>query len=654
MMKRLAAILMTGTLCLNAGTGVLAAGATESTAEANAAWYEILDFEDEKEKENALRGLIEAPESVVIYAEDGSVAWSVDALGDLSGEAPDTVNPSLWRNTQLNAYAGLFEVCDGIYQVRGYDMANVTFIRTDNGWIVFDVLMCVEDMEAALALMESHFGEIDVKAVLYSHSHIDHFGGGEGLISKDQVADASLTLEEQLASGKIPVLAPEGFMEAAVSENVYAGTAMKRRAQYQYGTLIEYGAESSLAMGIGIGQSTGTISMIAPTCEITEETKSITIDGLEIEFQLTPGTEAPAEMNAYFPEYKALWMAENCTGTMHNLYTLRGAQVRDGSAWANYILEACELYGEETEVVFQSHNWPHWEEEVQEYLINTASVYKYINDQTLHYINMGYTAEEIANMIQLPENLEKVWYTRQYYGTLSHNVKAVYQKYMGWYDGNPVNLNLLGPTEAAKKLVEYLGDVDLVLEKARADFENGEYQWVAEITMELVYADPENQEARNLCADALEQLAYQAESGTWRNCYLVGAKELREGNQAVNEKAASGSGKVMTSMTVEMMLDYCSILTDGLAAQEDDFELNLIVTDTGESFYVMRRNGVLLYCESDENKADTTVTCERLQFLAAMNGQGADGIQIEGDSDVLQKMFGYTVKFSADFNIIEP
>lgn len=566
MMKRLAAILMTGTLCLNAGTGVLAAGATESTVKANAAWYEILDFEDEKERENALRGLIEAPESVVIYAEDGSVAWSVDALGDLSGEAPDTVNPSLWRDTQMNAYAGLFEVCDGIYQVRGYDMANVTFIRTDNGWIVFDVLMCVEDMEAALALMESHFGEIDVKAVLYSHSHIDHFGGVEGLISKDQVADASLTLEEQLVSGKIPVLAPEGFMEAAVSENVYAGTAMKRRAQYQYGTLIEYGAEGSLAMEIGIGQSTGTISMIAPTYEITEETKNITIDGLEIEFQLTPGTEAPAEMNAYFPEYKALWMAENCTGTMHNLYTLRGAQVRDGSAWANYILEACELYGEETEVIFQSHNWPHWEEEAQEYLINTASVYKYINDQTLHYINMGYTAEEIANMIQLPEDLEKVWYTRQYYGTLSHNVKAVYQKYMGWYDGNPVNLNLLEPTEAAKKLVEYLGDVDLVLEKARADFENGEYQWVAEITMELVYADPENQEARNLCADALEQLAYQAESGTWRNCYLVGAKELREGNQAVNEKAASGSGKVMTSMTVEMMLDYCSILTDGLAA----------------------------------------------------------------------------------------
>lgn len=653
-MKKLIAVLLTGTLCFGTCSSVFAAGATERTAQANVAWYDLLDFEDEKEKENALRGLIEAPESLVIYTEDGSVAWSIDSLGDLSGEAPDTVNPSLWRNTQLNAYAGLFEVCDGIYQVRGYDMANATFIRTDNGWVVFDVLMCVEDMQAALELMEKHFGEIEVKTVLYSHSHIDHFGGVEGLISADQAADASLSLEEQLASGKIPVLAPEGFLEAAVSENVYAGTAMTRRAQYQYGTFLEDGAEGSLAMGIGIGQSVGTLSMIAPTYEITQETKSITIDGLEIEFQLTPGTEAPAEMNAYFPKYKALWMAENCTGTMHNLYTLRGAQVRDASEWAGYIMEACELYGDETEVVFQSHNWPHWDEEVKEYLINTASVYKYIHDQTLHYINMGYTASEIANMIELPEDLEQVWYTRQYYGTLSHNVKAVYQKYMGWYDANPVNLNLLEPTESAKKLVEYLGDVDLVLEKARADFENGEYQWVAEITMELVYADPENQEARNLCADALEQLAYQAESGTWRNCYLSGAKELREGNQAESSLELAGAGRLAASMTVEMLLDYIAIGTDGLAAQDDDFEMNLIVADTQESFYVMRKNGVLLYCESEENRADTTVTCARLQLMAAMIGQGTDGIQIEGDSTVLQKLFGYMTAFAYDFNIIEP
>lgn len=509
--KKIISLLLAGSMCIGIGNTCLASSAADITAEANAAWDNKLNFDDKKEFENASRGLIEAPESVVIYNEDGTVAWSVDALGDLTGKAPDTVNPSLWRNTQLNAYAGLFEVCDGIYQVRGYDMANVTFIRSENGWIVFDVLMCVEDMKAALELMEKHFGEINVKAVLYSHSHVDHFGGVEGLISKDQVADSSLSLEEQLASGKIPVLAPEGFLEHAVSENVYAGTAMSRRAQYQYAPIIEKGTEGSLAMGIGIGQATGTISLIAPTFEVTEETKNITIDGVEIEFQLTPGSEAPAEMNAYFPKYKALWMAENCTGTMHNLYTLRGAQVRDGSAWAKYIFEAEQLYGDEAEVVFQSHNWPHWGDEIHDYLINTASVYKYINDQTLHYINQGYTSTEIANMIELPEDLEKVWYTRQYYGTLSHNVKAVYQKYIGWYDANPVNLNLLEPSESAKKLLEYLGDVDAVLEKARADFEAGEYQWVAQITKELIYADPENQEARNLCADALEQLGYQAE-----------------------------------------------------------------------------------------------------------------------------------------------
>lgn len=306
--------------------------ATETTAQANKAWYGRLDFTDEKEFENATRGLIEAPESVAIYKDDGTLVWSTETVSNLEEEAPDTVNPSLWRNTRLNGYAGLFEVCDGIYQVRGYDMANVTFIRTDHGWIVFDVLMCKEDMEAALALMEQHFGEINVKAVLYSHSHVDHFGGVEGLVSKNEVTDSGLSLQEQLDSGKIVVLAPEGFLEETVSENIYAGTAMSRRSQYQYGSLLEKGADGSLGVGIGLGQSAGTISLIAPTYEISQDDESITIDGLEIEFQLTPGTEAPAEMNAYFPKYKALWMAENCTGTMHNLYTLRGAEVRDASS----------------------------------------------------------------------------------------------------------------------------------------------------------------------------------------------------------------------------------------------------------------------------------------------------------------------------------
>ena len=396
--------------------------ATETTARLNAAWFDTLDFDDESEKENALRGLIEAPESLVILDDAGKEVWNVAdyAFVNELEAVPDTVNPSLFRNTLYNSYAGLFEVCDGIYQVRGYDMANATFIRTDNGWIVFDVLMCREDMAAAKALMEKHFGGLDIRAVLYSHSHIDHYGGIFGLLSQEDVADASLTLEEQLASGKTVILAPEGFLEHAVSENVYAGSAMGRRAQYQYGSLLEIGETGRLAMGIGLGQSVGSTGLLAPSYEIrTDET--LIIDGLEIQFQLTPGTEAPAEMNAFFPKYRALWLAENCTGTMHNLYTLRGAQVRDAAAWAAYILAAEQRFGDDTDVVFQSHNWPHWgNREIRTYMEDTAAVYQFIHDQTLHYINLGYTGEEISRMLVLPEKLNSVWYTRQYYGTLSH------------------------------------------------------------------------------------------------------------------------------------------------------------------------------------------------------------------------------------------
>lgn len=632
--------------------------ATSYTAEANAAWYEKLDFSDEREKENALRGLIEAPESVVIYRDDGTVAWNLDAFDFVQDrEAPDTVNPSLWRHTQLNTYAGLFEVVDGIYQVRGYDMANATFIRTDNGWVVFDVLMCREDMEAAKALMEKHFGALDVKAVLYSHSHIDHYGGVYGLISAEDAADASLSLEEQLTSGKVLVLAPEGFLEHAVSENIYAGPAMGRRAQYQYGALMEPGEKGRMAIGIGLGQSVGTVGLLAPTYEIkTNET--IVIDGLEINFQLTPGTEAPAEMNAYFPKYKGLWLAENCTGTMHNIYTLRGAAVRDAAAWAKYILEAEYLFGDDVEVVFQSHNWPHWgNETIHEYMEDTAGVYQYINNQTLHYLNQGMTPAEISRTLELPERLARVWYCRQYYGTLSHNIKAVYQKYMGWYDANPVNLNPLMPEDTAKKWVEYLGDVDRVLEMARADYEKGEYQWVAQVTRELVFADPTNQEARNLCADALEQLGYQAESGPWRSAYLMGAWELREGNQADKEGTVKGRETMIAEMTVKMALDYIDINTDALKAQNDDFSLKLNVTDTGEVFRVIRRDGVLLAYEGETDIAtDCTLTLARLQLLALMNGNTAvlEKMTVEGDETVPLRLVKYMTPIQRNFNIIEP
>lgn len=629
--------------------------ATSCTAEKNAEWYSKLDFSDRREFANAERGLLDDQEGRVIYNDDGTTAWDLQGYGDLDRDAPDTVNPSLWRNTQLNAKAGLFEVCDGIYQVRGFDMANATFIRTNNGWIIFDVLMCKENMQAAKALMENRFGPLDVKAVMYSHSHVDHFGGAEGAIDRNNVADPNLSIEKQLASGKTVILAPEGFLKHAISENVYAGIAMARRAQYQYGTVLEKGEKGALSIGIGMGQSTGTVTLIAPTYEIGEDVPKLTIDGLEIEFQLTPGTEAPAEMNAYFPKYRALWMAENCTGTLHNLYTLRGAQVRDANDWAKYIIEADQRFCDKTDVVFQSHNWPHWGEEIHEYLLNTAAIYKFIHDQTLHYMNMGYTSNEIAAMISLPDALEKVWYTRQYYGTLPHNAKAIYQKYLGWYDANPVNLDPLPPSETAKKMVEYLGSTEAVLLRAKKDYNKGEYQWVAQITKELVFADSSNQKARNLCADALEQLGYQAESGAWRNAYLMGAAELRNGNLSGRARTANGLTNSMRAMTVSMLLDYIAILTDANAAQNDDLTLNLTVTDENEQFYVTRKNGVLLtYPGENRPDAQASVTCRWLQLFALMTGQQAGQVQITGDATVLKRLLAYASKFEKTFNVIEP
>ena len=629
--------------------------ATAITAEKNAAWYEALDFSDRREFANAERGWLDNAEGRIIDGDDNRSVWDLQSYGDLNRDAPDTVNPSLWRNTQLNAKAGLFEVCDGIYQVRGFDMANTTFIRTDHGWIVFDVLMCRENMKAAKELMENRFGPLEIKAVLYSHSHVDHFGGVEGVITREQVADAKLSLKKQLASGKTLVLAPAGFLKHAISENVYAGIAMARRAQFQYGTVLDKGEKGALSVGIGMGQSTGTVGLIAPTYEIGEDVPKLTIDGLEIEFQLTPGTEAPAEMNAYFPKYRALWMAENCTGTLHNLYTLRGAEVRDANDWAKYIIEADQRFCDKTDVVFQSHNWPHWGEEIHEYLLNTAAIYKFIHDQTLHYMNQGYTSNEISAMLTLPKKLEKVWYTRPYYGTLAHNAKAVYQKYLGWYDANPVNLNPLPPSDTARKLVEYLGSTELVLCKAKKDYEKGEYQWVAQITKELVYADPSNQKARNLCADALEQLGYQAESGAWRNAYLMGAAELRKGNLSKLARTANGLAATMGEMTIAMLLDYIAIMTDANAAQNDDLTLNLTVTDVNEQFYVTRTNGILLsYPGENHPDAQASVTCKRLQLFALMTGQQAGQVQISGDATVLKRLLAYASKFEKTFNVIEP
>lgn len=634
-------------------------GATEFTRQINENVYQLLDFNDKQEEAFATRGFITAPDSLQIAGSNGNIVFNQDAYDFVRDtEAPDSANPSLWRNTQLNAYYGLFEVQEGIYQVRGYDLSNLTFVKSDNGWIILDCLATENTARAALELFESQMGEANIVAVIISHAHVDHYGGIRGLISEEDAADPSLPLDAQIASGKTAIIVPQGFEEAVMSENVFVGTAMKRRSIYQYGSSLQKGPQGSLSVGIGLGVSQDGIGYINPTFEVREAVFETAIDGVRAIFQLTPDTESPAEMNTYFPDQKALWMAENCTASMHNLYTLRGAQVRDASAWARYITEAQTLFGEEAEVVFQSHNWPHWGNAlIQEYMTNTAAVYKFIHDQTLLYVNEGYTSTEIADMIQLPEALEKVWYTRQYYGTLKHNVKAVYQKYMGWYDANPVNLDELTPTEYAQNLVRYLGDPDKVLELAREDYEKGEYQWVAQITNALVYADPENTQARCLCADALEQLGYQAESGAWRNAYLVGAFELRNGTDLYPPTEIVGAGTTAQSMSAQNTLDYMGIIMDTEQLADESFLVNLVLTDD-QNYLLKIHHGVLLYYPGQQSdEAAFTITTRRAGVLAiaAKNTDLiAKLVTVEGDEALYRKLCDSMVKLSLYFNIIEP
>ena len=631
--------------------------ATKATAERNNQWYTRLDFEDQAELENAKRGLIEATPDLVIKNSVGEV-WNMAEFKFMQdgGEAPSTVNPSLWRNTLCNVQCGLFQVCDGIYQVRGYDMANMTFIKTKSGgWLIFDVLMCKEVAQAALDIFKKNVDSNPrIVAVLISHSHADHYGGVGAIVNEKNIADPKLSLTDQIASGKIAVITSENFMKHVIAENTYCNGGMSRRASYQYGANLPKGVTGRMAMGIGMGQSTNSpLTLMPPTFEVVEDTTLI-IDGLTVTFQVTPGTEAPTEMNAYFADYRALWMAENCTGTMHNLYTLRGAQVRDAEAWCNYILEAEQKFADKTDVVFQSHNWPHWgTETIREYMINTASVYKFIHDQTLHYVNLGLTSTEIADTLQLPERLDRVWYTRQYYGTLSHNIKAVYQRYMGWYDANPVNLNLLTPERTAKKIVEYMGSPERILRMAREDYARGEYQWVAQVTKELVFADPTNTEARRLCADALEQLGYQCESGTWRNAYLTGAMELRAATPAA---PIYGTGEGVANMlgagSISMIFEYAAIATDSREMVDKDVTVNFIIGD--EKCCVVRRAGVVLtYMGETRANADATATGSKATLVKYLNGNFG-GLSVTGSTDAVNSLFSGIQKPILNFNIIEP
>lgn len=627
--------------------------ATDATRAANEAVLERLPFADREDFKNAQRGLIAKPETLTIKDASGKVVWDLESYKRFIAEdmpAPDSINPSLWRHAQLTLEYGLFKVTDGIYQVRGYDLSNITFVEGKTGWIVFDPLLSQETAKAAYELVNQHLGHKPVVAVVYSHSHIDHFGGVRGVID-----------EADVKAGKVRIIAPEDFSEHAISENVIAGNAMARRSVYMFGALLPRNAQGGVNAGLAPTVSSGTTTLIMPTEFIHETGEELDVDGVKMVFQVTPGAEAPVEMNTYFPQFKALWMAENTTNTMHNIITLRGAPVRDALQWAKYIGEAQALYGDQTEVKFQSHHWPLWgQAQITDYLKKQQAIYKYIHDQTVRMMNLGMNGEEIAEAITLPPELESFWPTRGYYGTLKHNAKAVYQRYMGWYDGNPVNLDKLPPQPAAKKYVEYMGGAASVLERARADFAKGEYRWVAEAAKQVVFADPDNTAAKNLLADSLEQLGYQAESGPWRSVYLQGAYELRNG-LPTGGGIISASPDVIRAMTPEMLFDYLAVRLNGERAAGKKLVLNYRFTDLGKDYALTVENGVLTYEPKLANDADVGLTMNKTTLediqlgKATLEQKVASGeLKFDGRPQAFAEFMGLLDTFDFWFNIVTP
>jgi alkyl sulfatase BDS1-like metallo-beta-lactamase superfamily hydrolase len=507
--------------------------------------------------------------------------WDLDAYDFMRDtDAPDTANPSLWRQGQLLIEDGLFEVTPGIYQLRGYDLSVMSVVEGDTGVIVIDPLISSETAAAAFALYCEHRGERPVKAMIYTHSHADHFGGVKGIIS-----------DEQVAAGEVAVIAPEGFLQHAVAENVFAGTAMLRRAGYMYGAALERGPAGQIGTGLGQTTSSGTVSLIPPTIDITHTGQTLTIDGVEIVFQMTPGTEAPAEMNFYFPQHRALCTAENTSHTLHNVLTIRGAVVRDAHAWAHYLTETISLFGDELDLVFASHHWPTWgRERAVEFLAMQRDMYLYLHDQTLRMINQGYTGAEIAELLETPPALAEQWHTHGYYGSVSHNVKAIYQRYMGWYDANPANLWPHPPEQAAVRYVAAMGGRDGALAVARQAWDDGDYRWCAELGKHLVFADDTDTEARAVLADALEQLGFGAENGTWRNAFLAGAAELRSGNFGT---PATTSPDIAYALSVSQVFDSIAVRIDGPRAWDEHIVTAWTITDEDTTYVTELRNGVL-------------------------------------------------------------
>jgi alkyl sulfatase BDS1-like metallo-beta-lactamase superfamily hydrolase len=607
-----------------------------------------LPFEDTADFADADRGLIAAGESV-IHNDRGEVVWdNASYTSFLTGEspAPETVHPSLWRQSTLVAKQGLFEVTDGIYQVRGYDLSNISFVEGDTGVIVIDPLISTETAAAALALYREHRGERAVVAVIHTHSHVDHFGGVKGVTSQADV-DA----------GRVQIIAPEGFVEHAIAENVYAGTAMARRAGYMYGAALARSATGGLGAGLGQTTSTGTITLIDPTVTITSTGEEHVIDGVRIVFQMAPGTEAPAEMHFYFPDRRALCMAENATHTLHNLLTLRGALVRDPHIWAHYLTEAIGLFAQQSDVVFASHHWPTWgTENIVDFLSTQRDLYAYLHDQTLRMLNQGYTGPEIAELIELPPALQRSWNTHGYYGSVSHNVKAIYQRYLGWFDGNPARLWQHPPVEKAKRYVQAMGGLDNVIGHARAAYEADDLRWAAELLDHAVFADPDSTEAKSLLADVFEQLGYGSENGTWRCFFLSGATELRTGN--FGTPTVTTSADIIGHLSPEMLFDALAIQVNGPAAWDLDLSISWVLPDHGATYRTTLRNGVLAYVPDSplESALTLTVPAAALAALAGGDVPGARdaGLELDGDESQLSQLLGVLQPGDPAFNIVLP
>jgi alkyl sulfatase BDS1-like metallo-beta-lactamase superfamily hydrolase len=625
---------------------------TRATTAANAAVRTTLPFDDTVDFDLVERGFL-APLPDTVTTPDGRLVWDARKFDFVAGDAPDTVNPSLWRQELLSGISGLFEVVEGIYQVRSLDLSNISFVRGETGWIVLDPLITAEVAAAALELVNTHVERRPVTAVVYSHSHADHFGGVRGVCSPEDVA-----------AGRVRIVAPEGFTFEAVSENVMAGNAMSRRASYMYGNLLPAAPTGQVGAGLGKTTSTGTFGLLAPTDLVGHDVSSIVLDGVELQTLYTPDTEAPAEFVFLLPAWKALWTAEVVTHVQHNLYTLRGAQVRDALAWSKAIDTMIARFGADTDLVFASHHWPTWGHDAALALLRTQrDTYRYLHDETLRLANHGETMLEIAEQLELPPALAHSWSSRGYYGSVNHNVKAIYQRYLGFFDGNPATLHPHPPVEAAKRYVAYMGGADAILERARVDHEAGDDRWVAEVVKHVVFAEPDNTAARELLADALNQLGYQAESGPWRNFYLTGAKELRDG-VIVLPTPSTASPDIIAAMPTSLILDYLAIRLKHLEAADLAGTTLLVLTDVNERHLLELSNGVLhnRTVPTDEDAAaDATITTTRIWLnglLAADDPTttltSGEGIDIAGDPTSLLAVFGLLDEFPFWFDIVTP